>query len=199
MCVVVQLLVGYFLIMSFILSPDPVTPPKESYPIEKIKHCGIDPISTNSIVEVVDTTEEEAFQPYQQQLQQHDCGVVIEDSLLTTTTQNVVVKQQNHSKETETDDNTLTEHARRPIVSWIYPKGCSTKDYDNNSIDDDTFASESGLDSDTHEAMLELQMEREASAEIIARFMLGAVARLRVAHRRSEMARVSREQLSSDE
>ncbi len=157
-----------------------------------MEHCGVGLDVTNSLAEAADTTatEEAAFQ-LQLQLQ-HEEEVDVEAASLPTTAQNVVKQQQqHHSEEEEAGNDTLMERAPPllSISSWICSKRSFTQD--DPSVDSDTFASESGLDSDTHEAMLEVQFEREAAAsaaQVIGRFMLGGA----VARRRSEMARLNR-------
>ncbi len=86
-----------------------------------------------------------------------------------------------HSKEDEEEesdpnDSVLMECAAPlpvAIASWVCPKESCTQD--DSSVDNDTFASESGIDSDARDPKLEVQVEREASAQVIGHFILGVV------------------------
>ncbi len=104
--------------------------------------------------------------------------IVVVETSSPKTIENIVKKCHSKEEEKEPDQNMLMEYAAPlSIASWICPKESCTQD--DSSIDNDTFASESGIDSDARDTMLEVQAEREASAQVIGRFILGAVDRWR--------------------
>ncbi len=133
-----------------------------------MEHCGVDLDVTNLLADAAAAgaaKEEKIF-------------VVETSSSSPKTTENIVKKCHSKEDEEELDHNMLMEYAAPlSIASWIYPKESCTQD--DSSIDNDTFASESGLDSDARDVMLEVQVEREASAQVIGSFILGAVTRWR--------------------